>query len=244
MRLLSSLDRYVATVRDDVLYLHQVTSASIDVALAGGRLRARAATDYPWEGVLRLEVLEAPVQPFGIAIRVPSWAETSRISGGGEQRPLAAGPDGYDVVVRTWSPGDVLEVEFELAPRLTYPDPHIDALRGTVAVERGPLVYCLEQVDQPPGVDVESVVVGTDAGKLTQETADLPGIGRTVVVRMPARVLPRSTIGALPYSPRPFAPVDPAAPGAEAVAVPYFQWDNRDGGAMRVWIPVAAMDQF
>jgi uncharacterized protein len=120
-----------------------------------------------------------------------------------------------------------------VAPRLTYPNRRIDALRGSVAVERGPLVYCFEQADQPGGASVEDLALGP--GGLSEQDATLPGVGSTVVVRAEAAILPPVSDNGLPYRGGP----DTGAVGvrATAVAVPYFQWDNRDGRAMRVWMP-------
>jgi hypothetical protein len=98
-----------------------------------------------------------------------------------------------------------------MSPRLTYPDSRVDAVRGCVAIERGPLVYCLEQADQ--AVSLEELAVSADT-PLTERAVTVDGVGRTVQVIADGRHLP------LP-----------------AIAIPYFQWDNRGPGAMRVWIP-------
>ncbi|HXW43269.1 MAG TPA: glycoside hydrolase family 127 protein, partial [Streptosporangiaceae bacterium] len=121
-----------------------------------------------------------------------------------------------------------------VTPRLTFPDRRIDAVRGAVAVERGPLVYCFEQADQPAGLSVEDLALSPGGG-LRERAATLPGIGPTVVVEAAAVRLPARAGSGLPYLPEP----DTATAGtpAPAVAIPYFQWDNRDGRAMRIWMP-------
>lgn len=122
-----------------------------------------------------------------------------------------------------------------MTPRLVYPHQRIDAVRGAVAVERGPLVYCFEQVDQAPGVDVEDLALADGDTRLVTEEAELPGVGRTVVVRADAYTVAQPRNG-FPYSTTPPEALAHATP-TTAVAVPYFQWDNRDGGPMRVWLP-------
>src|SRR5262249_58837779 len=102
-------------------------------------------------------------------------------------------------------------------------------------VARGPLVYCFEQADQPVGVSVEDVTLRP--GGLRERPGTLPGVGRTVVIESDAAQLPAVAAGGLPYSPRPGGD-DRGRPMA-AVAVPYFQWDNRDGRAMRIWMPLS-----
>lgn len=90
------------------------------------------------------------------------------------------------------------------------------AVRGCAAIERGPLVYCFEQADQPAGAAVDDLLV-TPGAPLAERQVMLPGIGPTVRVTAPAR--------------------SAAGVSVTAAAVPYFQWDNRDRGAMRVWLP-------
>jgi uncharacterized protein len=105
------------------------------------------------------------------------------------------------------------------------------------AIERGPLVYCFEQADQPAGLSVEDLVLA--GGSLREREDSLPGAGPTVLVEADAAGRPPTRYSGLPYTstPQEEAAGDPVT----ATAIPYFQWDNRDGRAMRVWLPVAAL---
>lgn len=118
-----------------------------------------------------------------------------------------------------------------MTPRLVLPHRRIDALRGCAAIERGPLVYCFEQIDQDG--DLEDLALTPDSGLRAVER-DLPGVGRTVLIEADAVRLPPAPPDGLPYGTAP--PASLPAP-TTAVAVPYYQWDNRDGGVMRVWTP-------
>ena len=235
MRLMASLGHYLATTADDVLYLHQFTGASVGANLAGGVLRVEMTSRYPWSGSADVEVRGAPPGPCGLAVRVPAWCRDARFTVNGS--PVAPDPAdrGYLIVRRHWMPGDVLRCDLDVVPRLTYPSRRIDALRGTVAVERGPLVYCFEQADQPAGASIEDLVL--DPEDLPERDADLPDVGRTVTVAVVGERLAPVAGAGLPYRASP----DTGAAGAPAtaVAIPYFQWDNRDGRAMRVWMPRA-----
>src|SRR5215469_10579683 len=243
MRLLASLHHYIATTSDDALYVHQFAGADIEAAMAGGPLGIEVATGYPWTGEVELRIRQAPPGECGLAVRVPGWSTGLAVTLNG--RPLAAAADqvGYLAVRRRWQPGDVLALALDLTPRLTYPARRIDALRGTAAVERGPLVYCFEQADQPAGTDLEDLALIADG--LPERAAELPGIGRTVLVESAARRLPPSDSGGLPYSPPATGPAATATGNepAVAIAIPYFQWDNRDRAAMRVWMPLADTQQ-
>ncbi len=233
MRLIASLGHYAVTVAGDVLYLHQLTGARV----AGSGLRLDVTTGYPWSGQVECAVAQAPAGERGIAVRVPAWSGDAAVRVNGEAGLARPDGRGYAVVRRQWRAGDVLSLGIDVAPRLTYPGRRIDALRGTVAVERGPLVYCFEQADQAGGADLEDLAVAAGAGgSLTETASTVPGVGPTVVVEARAAMRAPVTEAGLPYGAQEPAPAQ--APGT-AVAIPYFQWDNRDGRAMRVWMPVA-----
>ena len=157
MRLLASLDRYVATISGDALYVQLLSEARIAAPLAGGLLSLDVSTDYPWDGSVELTVTSAPAGECGIAVRVPGWSAGISVRLNGEPVAADTDPHGYLLLRRTWRAGDVLACSLDMAARLTCPHRRIDALRGTAAVERGPLVYCFEQADQPSGLSVEDI---------------------------------------------------------------------------------------
>jgi uncharacterized protein len=235
MRLMASLGHYLATTADDVLYLQQFTGASIGADLAGRTFRVEMSTGYPWSGTVDVQVRAAPPDACGLAVRIPAWCRDARFRVNGS--PVAPDPAdrGYLIVRRHWMPGDVLRCDLDVAPRLTYPGRRIDALRGSAAVERGPLVYCFEQADQPQDARLDDLALNPQ--NLPERDADLPGVGHSVTVAAAAQRLAPVTQAGLPYGAR----TDDEAEGAPvtAVAIPYFQWDNRDGRAMRVWMPRA-----
>jgi uncharacterized protein len=232
MRLVASLAHYIATVADDVLYIHQFTGATIATPLAGGDLEVQMTTDYPWSGAVGVRAHSAPPRSCGLALRVPGWSTGARFSLNGEPVAASPGAGGYLIVRRHWQPGDVLAGDFDVRPRLAYPHPRVDAVRGTVAVERGPLVYCFEQAGQPAGLDIEDL--GLTGGPLREREDTVPGVGRTVLIEAPAAMLPSARPEGLPYAPIPSR--NEAAHHVTATAIPYFQWDNRGGRAMRVWM--------
>ncbi|HEY2687382.1 MAG TPA: beta-L-arabinofuranosidase domain-containing protein, partial [Streptosporangiaceae bacterium] len=246
MRLMASLGHYLASTAGDVLYVHQFAGASLGANLGGGTLRVDMTSGYPWSGQVDLQVRSAPPGDCGLAVRIPSWCRDARFVVNGSPVTPDPADRGYLTVRRHWMPGDVLRCDLNLTARLTYPGRRIDALRGTVAVERGPLVYCFEQADQPGEANIEDIALSP--GDLATRDGEVPGLGPTVLVEAHAVRQGPARQGGLPYSGQ---PEDPAPPGSStpsgsaaaggdpitAVAVPYFQWDNRDGRAMRVWMP-------
>jgi DUF1680 family protein len=238
MRLLASVQHYLASTDGHTLFLHQFTGAEIAAPLDQGTLAVAMSADLPWTGEVTVRVKQAPDGPAGLALRVPAWSGTPRLQVNGERVDPGPAELGYLTLTRTWQPGDVLTWTFSLTPRWVFPHPRIDAVRGCVAVERGPLVYCFETVDQADGTDLDDLALVAGSA-LTGQPAMLPEIGRTVTVEMDARPVRAGQPGELPYTQAvPAGPLGTvAAAGQRATAVPYFQWDNRDGQPMRVWLP-------
>lgn len=240
MRMLASVQHYVATASASTLYIHQFTGCELDVATPTGRLGVRVTTDYPWSGHVRLEIVAAPTGEHTVAMRRPGWSRSTRITVGNNPVPAVADAEGYLRISRPWQVGDVLKLEVNVAPRITLPDRRIDALRGTAALERGPLVYCVEEVDLPAGTTLDDVVLLTERPVEESPRAEVAGIGPTVALRVAGVAVPSGPPSGLPY-----ATADSMTAGRinaseiQFTAVPYFQWDNRGVNAMKLWLPTA-----
>jgi DUF1680 family protein len=220
MRTLASLQHYLATTDAGGVQLHHYASGAV------GPLRI--ATGYPWDGRVGIEVAEAG--EWTLSLRVPAWAQGATVDG----EPVAAGE--YARVHRSWRPGDTVTLELPLAPRLTAPHPRIDAVRGCLAIERGPLVYCIEGADAPAGALLDDLRLDASAPLGEVQRPDL--LGGIVAVGGAGVLAPPDWDPDWAY-----APVGAAGDGAGGevplVAVPYALWGNRGGGPMRVWIPTA-----
>lgn len=145
MRTLASWHHYLATTSDAGLQVHQYGSAAIE----HGERRLRMTSDYPWHGDIELVLERSDAQEWELALRVPAWAEGATLEVAGES--VAAEPGRYARVTRVWQQGDIVLLRLPMAPRATRGHHRVDAVRGSVAIERGPLVYAIEHVDQPAG---------------------------------------------------------------------------------------------
>ncbi|SER10350.1 hypothetical protein SAMN04487983_101168 [Streptomyces sp. yr375] len=229
-RTLALLPAYLATADDHGIQLHQYADA--EITTAGIALRVR--TDYPSDGTVTVHVDRSPSDhPWTLSLRVPAWTEgatTRLVDPDGVRRTVAPGTA---TLTRRFRPGDEIRLELPMAPRWIAPDPRIDAVRGTVAVQRGPLVYCAESVDLPDQRDIDVVRVDPSA-----EPQDGPD--DTVVA--PGELA--ATQGESADSPWPYQPFDqPTAPTAERTGitlVPYHSWANCGPSTMRVWLPTTA----
>ncbi|MGW0578206.1 beta-L-arabinofuranosidase domain-containing protein [Streptomyces sp. NPDC002920] len=168
MRLIASLPHYVASTDAAGLQLHQYDGG----AYGGDDFTVRVATGYPWRGVVDVTVETAPASERTVSLRLPAWATGDGLFVNGTPENAAA-QDGWLRVTRHFRPGDTLRLDLAIAPRLTLPGPRGDAVRGCVAIERGPLVYCLEQTDQPGGLDPDTITLDPAAPVAEQERPDL-----------------------------------------------------------------------
>lgn len=267
MRLLASLRHYVAAGSVgaggviDGLVLHQFVPGVYGVDLADGRATVHVSTEYPWQGSISVQVTDTPSSPWTVTLRLPTWASGHRLSVDGQDVEADAddAAEGWLRVTRVWRAGETLRLDIDLTPRLTVGDPRVDAVRGTVALERGPLVYCVERADLVDGPRLDDLVLDADLGD--GDTARLGAevredlLGGVVVVRVPARVRlheesgsgsrsgSRDGAGWWPYR-QASQPSDDQSESAEEAAnvrltaIPYYAWGNRRVGAMRVWIPL------
>jgi len=234
-RLMASLEHYLVTHTDDAVYLQQFANAAVQVKLEHGTVELDVETDYPWDGAVTIRVRQSPERAWTLGLRIPTWARSAELVVAGETRQIAGSEPGYVMMRRTWRSGDTVTLRLDLTARLTRPHHRIDALRGCVAIERGPLVYCLEDVDQPADTSLDDAAVVAKAEPRTLPRHELPGIGETVPIELDGVQRHAPAGRGLPY----FAqPPESTASAVVLRAIPYFQWANRGDGAMRVWIPV------
>jgi DUF1680 family protein len=178
-------------------------------------------TAYPAQGKVSVRVRETDGSPWALTLRVPHWSSESWLLVGDERRKVGPGPV---VVKRAFAVDDVVELELDMTPRWTWPDPRIDSVRGCVAVERGPLVLCVESVDLPEEQSVDTLRV--DPGSDLAETDGVVSVGGSLVA----------------FEDRPWPGPGPVLSSSSDVVIPltpYHDWANRGPSTMRVWMPVA-----
>jgi uncharacterized protein len=231
MRLLASLEHYLTSTDGHGLQIHQYASGVFQGEVDGVPLIVSANTDYPWQGRVALTVERTPGTPWTLSLRIPQWCTDPTLDGVATEADVE---DGWLRIHRSWAAGDEIVLDLHPAPRLVSADPRADAVRGCVAIERGPLVYCLEQVDHPGG-GLDDVVIDVTGPLTVKERPDLLGGVVTVVGTGYRRTPPEP--GWWPYAPA----GPPPAPGTplDLVAVPYHAWANRAVGGMRVWLPTS-----
>lgn len=236
MRLFSSLSHYLATSDTGGIQLHQFATARLDVELAGAPVTLAMGTNYPWDGKIDVRIEASGSQPWTLALRHPAWCDDAEVRVNGEVVGASLSDGGYWTLARHWKAGDTVTLDLRMEPRFVLPNPRVDAVRGCVAIERGPLVYCFEGQDQKEGVDLMDVEVDTSVALRENWQGAL--LGGLVVVEAAGLAEEMSAWHGALY--RPLAGAVEAATRPVALkAIPYYAWGNRGMGSMRVWMPAA-----
>lgn len=220
-RTLASVGSYVATATDDGVQLHQLADAEIATRTGGGTTVdiSMRTNGYPFGGEVVIAARsDAEVE---IAVRVPAWGRSARVTHAGVEQTVV---DGYARIRARFAPDDPIRLSLPMQPRLAYPAPGMDAVRGTVAVERGPLVLCAESTDLPYGAHVDEI-----------RLHDGHPIAATPTGARARISLARTAPAEWPYAPRAWDQAETAELDLELK--PYFAWANNGPSTMRVFLP-------
>ncbi len=193
---------------------------------AAPRSRCREVSNYPWSGDISIEIEPESEKAFDVKLRIPGWCRGATAKVNGEAVELQA-VNGYATIHRTWKRGDKVALELPMPVERIYANPHVVMDVGRVALTRGPLVYCLEEADNPGGT-VQRFKLPRSSEIAVRKTDLFDGI---VQLTAPARAVDQAE----------FAPLYRTTPPQEApatlTALPYYLWANRGQGSMVVWIP-------
>lgn len=232
-RMLASLSGYFATVFGSTLSIHLYAEGQIDALLSGGvRLTIDVETEYPWDGAVRLTVLEAPSTPAALRLRIPAWAEgaTLAINGSAAAETVVAGA--YATLERVWIKGDMVDLGLPFDVRVSAGHPAVADTSGRLSLSRGPLVYCIEQADNR-GIDLRFVQISPETAWNAAPRPDL--LGGVVALKAKAEATSASAWEGRLYQPASHPRLNESTP-VTLTAIPYYAWANREPGYMTVWI--------
>jgi DUF1680 family protein len=237
MRLLASLAQYFVTYDDSGLQVHLYNTATINTErIAKQPVIMSIQTDYPWQGQVKLAIQKTDGSAWQLRLRIPGWSPNviATINGSPVETPRIEA--GYLVLERAWQPGDLVELVLSMEPSLIEAHPRIDAIRDSVAIQRGPIVYCLESIDCAD-IDLMDVRIDETAPLNVVWRNDLVSEGLMVIQsfgyiledgdwhdHLYRRLNRRESLLSRPVS---------------LTALPYYAWGNRGANTMRVWIPRA-----
>jgi DUF1680 family protein len=225
-RLLSSLSGYIYATREDSVYVNLFISSQTKVSVAGQDISIRQVSNYPWDGEIKVSInLDEPLE-FTVCIRIPGWAQSQPVPSDlyryldqpTESASLVVNDEvqtftidkGFAVLRRTWQSGDQIVLTLPMVVRRAISHEAVDANRRRVALERGPLVYCAEQVDQ--ACDVSEISLPDTACLNSEFQASMLNGLTLITARWGSH------------------------PSQSLVAIPYYAWSNREVGEMAVWL--------
>ncbi|GAC1360660.1 MAG: glycoside hydrolase family 127 protein [Ktedonobacteraceae bacterium] len=233
-RLFASLPGYLYSTSEEGVWMHLYVASTATTTLPDGRsLTIEQQTNYPWEGEIALSLQLDEPSLFSLFLRIPAWATDASITINGETfaQPIAAGR--YVELRRQWQSGDSVHLSLPLEVRMLASNAHVANDYNRVAMLRGPLVYCIEQADNP-GIDLATVVLPAQPAWEAVERPDLLGGIRTIQTRalLANPLVPATSL----Y--HPYTAARPTYTPTRLTAIPYYAWANRVAGAMQVWLPI------
>lgn len=236
-RFIPSLPGYVYAVKNDQVYVNLYLSNKAELKVDKKKILLEQETGYPWNGDIRLKITQGN-QAFTMKLRIPGWVRGNVLpsdlySYADNQKPAyqvsvngqtveSDVNDGYLSIARKWKKGDVVEVHFDMIPRIVKANPKVEADHGRVAVERGPIVYCAEWPDNR--FNVHSILLNQHPQfKVTDKPELLYGIRQ---ITTDAQALSYDKAGKL------------VTKDVELTLIPYYAWAHRGEGDMEVWLPI------
>ncbi|GAB6395161.1 MAG: Beta-L-arabinofuranosidase/glycoside hydrolase family 127 protein [Bacteroidales bacterium] len=241
-RFMASVPKYMYAVRENNLFVNLYAASRADITLAGVPVELTQTTDYPWDGTITFTVNPQAKNSFILKLRIPGWATDRPIPGSDLYTftsPLIRTPyslsvngktahfkekNGYITIDREWQAGDKVEVSFPMPPRYIKARPEVKADRGRLAIQRGPIVYCLEGIDQPDRHVFNKYISGNETLEYAFEPTKLNGI---VELSGAAQEVANSPSGITERE-------------VSFKAIPYSVWNNRGKSEMTVWAAATA----
>lgn len=230
-RTIASIGSYFYSTGPGSLWVHLYSGNEAAVEVDGAPVDVFQETDYPWDGAVLLNLGLEKAQTFTLYLRMPGWCSQFHLAVNGEDLEIEPEANGYLAITREWQDGDSIAYRMEMPIQAVFANPAVRHLEGRVAIQRGPVVYCLEGADHG-GIILDRIAVNADeiARAFTVEY-DPDLLGGVAVIRGRGSVIVDNDWGGELYRSEP-----PDEREISLTAVPYCVWDNREPGEMRVWL--------
>lgn len=237
-RLFESLPGYFYATSRDGVYVSLFHTSELDWHLQDGNgLKLTQTTNYPWNGDIKLTVSPEKPAQFTIYVRWPAWAPSAEVEVNGQPFDTSGARRGtYIAISRNWGRGDNVAISFPMQPTPMVSNPRVTDTYGRIAMQRGPLVYAMEQVDEN-GVPLGDIFIRPSAPMTAEPRKDL--LGGITVLKVSGQAAER-TLGEEPLY-EPLGTVHSRRP-LTLTLVPYYVVGNREPTPMEVWIPISKFD--
>lgn len=232
LRTLCEAQDYAYSIEKGGVYVNLYGGNTLNTNIEGiGEITLTQKTDYPWDGAVNISVdkLKGKKQ-FEIKLRVPDWCtEGAKITVNGEEQNIEAKAGTYATVNRTWKKGDVVSINMPMRTRIVEANPLVEESRGQVAVQRGPIVYCLESNDLG-GLSIDDIAIPLDA-KFTLVDMTIDG---SRIKALEGEVINRSEAS---WKGQLYREATAKKQMVKVRLIPYYAWGNRGKSEMTVWMP-------
>jgi DUF1680 family protein len=233
-RTFASLPGYFYSTSKDGIYVHLYDASEMNWTLEDGTgLKIVQKTDYPWQGQVDLTVSPVKAHEFTVYLRIPGWSQSNSVRVNGKVVEGAI-PGQYLPIRRVWNPGDTIRLSTDMTPRLLQANPAVLEDVGKLAMQRGPIVFCAEGIDQKiqqPGLNMASLrILRTGETKVRFEPEVLGGV---VVLDHPGKVAAQNPSDLY----RTLEGGTEETTATTLTLIPYYVWANRTPAPMQVWIP-------
>lgn len=229
LKIMGALPGYIYAQDADAVYVNLFIGSQAKVTIKGSRITLQQTTRYPWDGEIKLSVMPEKTTDFALCLRLPAWCAEPQIKVNGEPLATIENVRGYARLQRQWQSGDVVEMSLPMPVQRIKANPKVEADIGRVALQRGPLVYCLESLDNDG--HVRNLIIPPESPLSAEHRADL--LGGVTVIHGPALALHRAEWPDQLYLPSTSVP---GTGNTEFTAIPYFVHANRDPSEMMVWV--------
>jgi len=236
LKVMGALPGYIYAQSPEGIFVNLYIGNHADLDINGAKVAVRQITEYPWEGNIKLTINPERSTTFALNLRLPNWCQGPQIRVNGEVQASVETFHGYASLNRQWKRGDVVELTFPMSIQRIHAHPKVAADQGRVALQRGPIVYCLEGADS--GGSVGNLVIPPDSSLRVERRGDL--LGGVTVLHGNALSLYQADWDSLYKT----APRLPGSTNSEFTAIPYFANANRQPAEMMVWVaetPLKAM---
>ena len=205
-RFLPSIGNYIYASSDDALWVNLYIGNTGQIRIGETDILLTQEMDYPWDGSVKLTISTSQPLEKEIRLRIPNWCKTYDLSINGKRINVSE-KKGY-AVIKDWKSQDVIALDMDMPVEIVAADPHVKENFGKRAIQRGPLVYCMEEIDNPEYFD--QIQLSPSTTFQTAFVSDILNGIKTIKTNGRAQ---------------------------SATFIPYYAWDNRKAGKMRVWIP-------
>ena len=231
-RILASLGNYLYATGPQDLWVHFYTQNSASIPVDDSPIQVNLTSTYPWDGDVRIKLTPEAARALAVHLRIPGWCEQWQMRVNGEIVHAGAPVNGYVTVQRTWQPGDVIDLSLEMPVQTVWAHPAVRQMQGRLAVQRGPIVYCVEGVDQPGVENLDRMALDPEQVRNFKAEHRPHLLGGVTVLTGTGRLIADDDwdSATLYRRDRPSSSVPVAV-----TAIPYCVWDNRAAGEMRVW---------